>query len=115
MKITGNNVKVVKRQSIIAPIVVVVLIFFCGGGVCVVVPSSVPAVLLRTRRYGPKLTGCCFRLQKMLPLRGAQRGGRMIGRRLTSSDKSEKQSMRDGKEKLQNKRTNFYYALSACC
>lgn len=93
MKITENEVEVAKHQSVIVPIVFVFLLFVCGNGVRVVILSSAPPVLLRRRRYALKLRGCCFRLQKMQPLLCEQSGGRMIGRRLTSSDKSEKQKM----------------------
>lgn len=73
MKITENEVEVAKHQSVIAAIVVVILLLFC---LCVVILSSEPAVLLSARRYGLKLTGCCFRLQNALPLHCAQRQGK---------------------------------------
>ncbi len=87
MKITENEVKVVKHQSVIAPLLLLLFFLFVTVGECVVIPSSTPANLLSTRRYGLKLTGCCLRLQKM-PLRAKR--GRMMEQRLTSSDKSEK-------------------------
>lgn len=63
MKITENEVEVAKHQSVIVPIVVL-LLFVCGDGVRVVIPSSAPPVLLRRRRYGVKLRGCCFQTSK---------------------------------------------------
>lgn len=45
MKITGNNIEVVKHQSVIAPIVVVVLIFLWWWHVrcCSVISARSPA------------------------------------------------------------------------
>lgn len=70
MKVTGNVKESEGCEAFICnyPIVVVVSLLLCSSGVCVVIPSSAPAVLLSTTRYGLSLKGCCFRLQKVLPL-----------------------------------------------
>lgn len=75
------------------------------------IPSLALAVLLSTTRYGLNLKGCCFRLQKLLPLwQMHQTKGRMMGYSLMSSDKSAKLSIK--REKLEKRqRTKFYYAL----
>lgn len=74
MKITENEVEVVKHQSVIVPLLL--FLFAALGRTLFFFPSSSPASPLSARRYELKLTGCCLRLQKKKknpPLRFARR------------------------------------------
>lgn len=76
MKITLNEVEVVKHQSVIAPIVVVVVLFCLRPARRYSVTTAARQSRSAASRHGRRLTGCCCRLQKLLPLRRALSGER---------------------------------------
>lgn len=93
MKITENEVEVVKHQSVNAPLLLL-LLFGRGSGVCVVtvINACKPTQINKT---GAKTNGMLFQTsKKTLPLRCAQIRPRMMEGRLTSSDESNKHCAR---------------------
>lgn len=75
MKITENEVEVVKHQSVIAPLLLLLwlLLLFATVGRALLFRHRRPRSCEAREDAGLKLTGCCFELQKGLHFRCAQR------------------------------------------
>lgn len=106
MKITENEVEVVKHQSVNAPLLLL-LLFGRGSGVCVVtvINACKPTQINKT---GAKTNGMLFQTsKKTLPLRCAQIRPRMMEGRLTSSDESNKHCEMGRKSRRNKKAQTF--------